>query len=96
MISNKLSESVRFYLNSKLYVTNLNIMIFIFLIELLVENSGEGILLWMKVRAFVPALRELIPTAFQHTEWAATQTEAGRTKVAAFEKRFGDKFVAPA
>ena len=64
--------------------------------ELLVENSGEGILLYMKVRTFLAPLREMSPTAFQYTEWAATQTEAGREKVAFFEKRFSDKLAVPA
>ena len=59
--------------------------------ELLVENSGEGILLWMKVRTFLDELRRDSPLAFQNLEWAATQTEAGRSKVTSFEKRFGDK-----
>ena len=62
--------------------------------EFLVENSGEGILHWMKVRAFLPQLREAVPTAFQHTEWAATQTSTGRQKVESFEARFGDKLPA--
>jgi hypothetical protein len=64
--------------------------------ELLVENSGEGILLYMKVRAFLGEMRATNPAAFRAVEWAATQTEAGRTKVASFEARFGDKLVAPA
>lgn len=64
--------------------------------EFLVENSGEGILLWMKLRAFVAPLREGNPSALQNVEWAATQTEAGKQKVAAFQARFGDKFAQPA
>ena len=59
--------------------------------ELLVENSGEGVLFYMKVRAFLDQIRADSPTAFQNVEWAATQTEAGRTRVAFFEQRFGDK-----
>lgn len=62
--------------------------------EFLVENSGEGILHWMKVRAFLAQLREAVPTAFQHTEWAATQTVTGRQKVESFEARFGAKLPA--
>lgn len=64
--------------------------------ELLVENSGEGILLYTKVRPFLKELRIDAPTAFRHCEWAATQTETGRQKVVFFEKRFGDKLVLPA
>ena len=63
--------------------------------EFLVENSGEGILLYMKVRPFLDRMRTDAPAAFQHIEWAATQTEAGRQRVEFFEKRFGDK-LAPA
>jgi hypothetical protein len=59
--------------------------------EFLVENSGEGILLFMKLRAFLSPLREANPVAFQNLEWAATQTEAGQQKVAYFETRFGEK-----
>jgi hypothetical protein len=64
--------------------------------ELLVENSGEGILLFMKARPFIEKLRSDSPTAFQHTEWAATQTDVGRQKVLFFEQRFGDKLASPA
>ncbi len=60
--------------------------------EFLVENNGEGILLYMKMRAFIERLRVDSPTAFQHIEWAATQTAAGRLRVEFFEKRFGEKF----
>lgn len=59
--------------------------------ELLVENSGEGILLYMKVRPFIERLRQDNPTAFQHTEWAATQTGTGRQKVTYFEARVGEQ-----
>ena len=60
--------------------------------EFLVENSGEGVLLYMKVRAFLDRLRVDSPTAFQHIEWAATQTDTGKQRVEFFEKRFGEKF----
>ncbi len=59
--------------------------------EFLVENSGEGLLLFVKVQPFLAQLREGVPTAFQHAEWAATQTETGRQKLASFRVRFGDK-----
>jgi len=59
--------------------------------ELLVENSGEGILLYTKLRPFLAQLRESSPTALQNTEWAATETEAGKARVEFFEQRFGDK-----
>lgn len=62
--------------------------------EFLVENSGEGILLYMKVQPFLANLRADAPLAFLNTEWAATQTEAGRQRVAFFEKRFADKLTA--
>ncbi len=63
--------------------------------ELLVENGGEGILLWVKVRPFLEQMRGASPTAFKAVEWAATQTEAGRQRVEYFEQNFGDK-LAPA
>lgn len=59
--------------------------------DFLVETNGEGILFYMKVRSFLPQLREVAPMACLAIEWAATQTEAGRQRVAYFESRFGDK-----
>jgi hypothetical protein len=64
--------------------------------EFLVENNGEGLLLFVKVRPFVAELRATAPHAFQNCEWAATQTEAGRQRMKYFEERFADKVVLPA
>ena len=48
--------------------------------EYLVENSGEGMLLFAKVQPFLERYREeLSPRAFRYAEWAATHTEIGRT-----------------
>jgi len=48
--------------------------------EYLVQNSGEGILLYAKCQPYLERYREEVsPFAFRHAEWAATQTEIGRT-----------------
>lgn len=60
--------------------------------DFLVENSGEGILLYTKVQPHLGRLRaEFSPTAFQHMEWAATKTKTGRAAVERLRKRFADK-----
>ena len=43
------------------------------------------------MRPFLDRLRVDSPTALQHAEWAATQTAAGRQRVAFFETRFAHK-----
>lgn len=56
--------------------------------EYLVENSGEGLLLYAKVKPYVERFRqEFSPFAFQNAQWAAERTERGRALVAIFEKR---------
>ena len=54
--------------------------------EYLVENSGEGLLLYTKVAPFLPRFREEVwPLAFQHAEWAATHTQIGKRYVERFQ-----------
>jgi hypothetical protein len=56
--------------------------------EYLVENCGEGILLYTKVAPFLARFREeFSPHAFRHAEWAATQTAAGRRYLELFQSR---------
>ena len=56
--------------------------------EYLVENTGEGLLLFTKVAPHLKRFRdEVSPFAFMSAEWAATSTEAGRRISAMFEKR---------
>ena len=44
-----------------------------------VENNGEGLFLFAKVAPYLDQIRANgSPTAFQHLEWAATQTEKGK------------------
>jgi len=59
--------------------------------EFLVENNGEGLLLYTKLRPFLERLRSDAPTAFQNAEWAATQTDVGRQRVEHFTTRFADQ-----
>jgi hypothetical protein len=56
--------------------------------EYLVENSGEGLLLYAKVKPHVERYRQdFSPFAFQNAQWAAERTERGRALVVLFEKR---------
>jgi hypothetical protein len=56
--------------------------------EYLVENSGEGMLLYAKVQPFLERYRdEVSPRAFKHAEWAATKTEIGRTYLEFMQSR---------
>jgi hypothetical protein len=56
--------------------------------EFLVENNGEGLFLYAKVKPFIERWRsEMSPTAFQNAEWVATHTDAGQRYLAMFEQR---------
>lgn len=56
--------------------------------ELLVDNCGEGLLLFTKVSPFLEGYRAATsPRSFSNAEWAATSTEAGKTLVELFRKR---------
>lgn len=55
---------------------------------LLLESGGEGLLLFAKIHPHLERFRqEYSPTAFINAEWAATQTDTGRTRFALFQKR---------
>ncbi|MBA2627799.1 MAG: hypothetical protein H0U85_07285 [Gemmatimonadales bacterium] len=55
----------------------------------LVENNGEGLFLYMRVEPFLDDIRRATaPTAFQHTEWAATHTDVGRAMMESLRTRF--------
>lgn len=57
--------------------------------EYLVENNAEGLFFYSKIQPYVAQFRkEGSPTAFQHTEWVATNTDVGRKRVEMFTKRF--------
>ena len=59
--------------------------------EYLVENSGEGMLMYAKCQPYLERYREEVsPFAFRHAEWAATQTEMGRTYVDFMQTRMKD------
>ncbi|MEI6233781.1 MAG: hypothetical protein WCT04_12055 [Planctomycetota bacterium] len=55
--------------------------------EFLVENNGEGLFLFAKLKPFLAEMRNDMPTAFQNTEWVTTQTEIGKTRLAMLEGR---------
>lgn len=47
--------------------------------DFLVENAGEGMLLFVKVEPYLARLREDVsPLAFRNAEWIATQCESGK------------------
>ena len=47
--------------------------------DYLVENSSEGLFLFVRVEPFLSAIRTATnPRYFAHAEWAATSTEMGR------------------
>lgn len=44
-----------------------------------IENNGEGLFLFAKVAPYLDEIRATgNPAAFQHLEWAATQTDKGK------------------
>ncbi len=57
--------------------------------EYLVETNAEGLFLFAKVQPYLARYREELgnPSAFHHAEWAATQTEVGRTRLEFFKRR---------
>jgi hypothetical protein len=56
--------------------------------EYLVENSGEGMLLFAKVSPYLARFREEVsPRAFLSAEWAATHTQAGKRVLELFQSR---------
>lgn len=64
--------------------------------EFFVDNNGEGLFLFAKVAPFLERFRkEGSPTAFQHTEWAATQTETGKRRFAMARMRIEQMMSAP-
>ncbi len=56
--------------------------------EFLVENNGEGLVLYARVEPYVAAIREATsPRSFRNTEWVAQETETGRTMMEGFRAR---------
>jgi len=55
--------------------------------EYLVENAGEGLVIYAKCQPYIERYREEVsPFAFRHAEWAAKNTERGRTFVEFIQK----------
>jgi hypothetical protein len=55
--------------------------------EYLVENCGEGMVLYVKCMPFIEQFREQFsPTSFQHAQWAAENTEIGKSYVEMMKK----------
>ena len=51
--------------------------------DFLIENNGEGFFLFAKVHPFLKELRaDTSPAQYQNVEWAATQTDEGKTRFA--------------
>jgi len=56
--------------------------------EFLVENNGEGLFLFGKLKPFLEDIRkDGMPTSFQNVEWVSLHTEIGKTRLAMIEKR---------
>jgi hypothetical protein len=56
--------------------------------DFLVENNGEGLLLFARVEPYLAQIRGASsPRAFRNAEWVATNTEMGRTILEGFRAR---------
>lgn len=56
--------------------------------EFLVENNGEGLVLFARVEPYVAAIRQATsPRSFRNTEWVAHETENGRAMMESFRAR---------
>lgn len=56
--------------------------------ELIAEWCGEGFFLFAKIHPYLAEFREKAsPTAFSNVEWAAENTEFGKSRLAMFLKR---------
>ena len=56
--------------------------------DFLVENGGEGLILYTKVEPYLERFRkEISPTAMLNAEWVAKETAAGRRLHAIFQGR---------
>ena len=64
--------------------------------EFLVENNGEGLLLYCKLQPWLHLLRQDHPTSFQHSEWVAENTETGGNYVSMMKERFAEQLPAQA
>lgn len=54
----------------------------------LIENSGEGLFLYAKVKPYLERFRkEAAPTAFQRAQWISENCEEGRKRFAMIEGR---------
>jgi hypothetical protein len=63
--------------------------------DLLLENTGEGLFLFVRVEPYLAQIRAASnPRAFQNAEWVAKETETGRTMMTSFRARVA-KVMAP-
>jgi hypothetical protein len=63
--------------------------------DYLVENSGEGLFLYVRVEPWLAEIRAAgSPRSFSNTEWAARETEMGRKMMESLRARFGPKAAA--
>ncbi|MEO8226574.1 MAG: hypothetical protein ABI637_04035 [Gemmatimonadota bacterium] len=57
--------------------------------DYLVETNGEGMFLFVRVEPYIAEIRAATsPRAFQHTEWAAQETNVGRMMMENFRTRY--------
>ena len=63
--------------------------------DFLVDNNGEGLMLFAKVEPWLDALRaQAGPRPFRNAEWVARETETGRAIAEAFRKRIAARLKA--
>jgi hypothetical protein len=56
--------------------------------DFLVENNGEGLVLYARVEPYIAAIRQAASSrAFRNTEWVAQETETGRAMMESFRAR---------
>ena len=56
--------------------------------DFFLESNGEGLVLFVKLEPFLPALRENNPRTLINSEWVVTNTELGRAIADRYRKRF--------
>ncbi len=63
--------------------------------DFLAENAGEGLLLFAKIEAYLPRLREeLSPTILQNTEWLVKNSAFARQRLELMRKRIANLLAA--
>ncbi|MFN8652395.1 MAG: hypothetical protein U0133_10865 [Gemmatimonadales bacterium] len=63
--------------------------------EFLVDNNGEGLVLFVRAEPYLAAIREASsPRSFRNAEWVARETETGRAMIEGFRARYAKAIAA--